>query len=191
MARGHATYEDLLRAPDRFIAELMDGELFTSPRPMPIQAVFASQLAMEIGHPYDLGRGGPGGWLLLYQPEVHLDIDRLVLVPDLAGWRLERMAAVPRDHRFLVPPDWVCEVLSPSTYRLDRHRKLPTYADYGVRHAWIADPVERFVEIYRLENEHWVLLNTYGGEDTFRAEPFEEVEIDLASIWGPDSPPAP
>jgi Uma2 family endonuclease len=186
-ARGHATYEDLLRAPENMIAELVDGDLFTSPRPGGPHTSFGSQLLMDVGPPYDRGRGGPGGWLIVYEPEVHLELNRLVLVPDLAGWRRERMPRIPRDHRFLVPPDWVCEVLSPSTYRLDRSRKLPVYADYGVRHAWIADPIERFVEIYRLENEHWVLLHTYGGEDRFRAEPFEEVEIDLGSIWGSDS----
>ncbi|MBV9496086.1 MAG: Uma2 family endonuclease [Acidobacteria bacterium] len=188
-AQERATYDDLLRAPENMIAELVDGELYMSPRPGGPHGRVTSVLTMDIGTPYDRGRGGPGGWLLIHEPEIHFELNRLVLVPDIAGWRRERMATVPSDHRFLIPPDWICEVSSPSTYRLDRQRELPIYAEYGVRHAWLVDPERQAVEILRLESEHWVLANTHGGDDRFRAEPFEEVEIDFASFW--DSPPSP
>jgi Uma2 family endonuclease len=166
--------------------EMIEGESYASPARTGAQLRFASALAMDVGSAYDRGRGGPGDWWILHQPELHLWRD--VLVADLVGWRRERMPKLPQDQAFAVPPDWICEVLSPSTVRIDRIRKMPIYARHGVAYAWLVDPVAQTVEVLKLIDEKWRVEATFGGDDMMRAEPFEAIEIDLASIWGP--PPA-
>jgi Uma2 family endonuclease len=131
--------------------------------------------------PFDRGKGGPGGWLLLLEPELHLGED--VLVPDLAGWRRERMPLMPDTVGFTLAPDWVCEVLSPSTAVLDRVRKREVYAREGVRHLWLVEPVAQLLEVYRLEEGKWVLLGTHAGEVTVYAEPFEALGLELGALW--------
>jgi Uma2 family endonuclease len=180
--RDHATYDDLMQVPENMVAELIDGDLYSSPRLAGPHARFASALGMDIGTPYDRGRGGPGGWWIVDEPELHLN--EQVLVPDLAGWRRERMPQIPTDHRFIIEPDWVCEVLSPSTARLDRGKKMRIYAEYEVSWFWLVDPVQRLLEVFTLSGERWSLVQTYSGDDVFHSEPFPVVEIDLASIWG-------
>jgi Uma2 family endonuclease len=135
-----------------------------------------------LGGPFDQGRGGPGGWFVLFEPELHLHED--VLVPDLAGWRRDRMPRPPRTAAFTLAPDWVCEVLSPSTRALDRAVKLPVYAREGVRHVWLVDPEARTLEVLRLEGEHYSLLATHAGPARVRAEPFDAIELELAFLWG-------
>lgn len=188
-ARERATYQDLLRAPEDRIAELIDGELYTWPRPGGPHIVALSHLGMRLGPPFAFGEGGPGGWWILMEPEVHFG--RNVTVPDLAGWRRERMPIPPEDQRFTITPDWICEISSPSTRRFDIHRKLPLYADHDVPYAWIVDPVVRTLQVFVLRDGHWSLETVHAGEEKVRAVPFEAVEIELASIWGPDSPPSP
>ena len=182
-----ATYEDLVAAPDHFVAELVDGELWTSPRPAPRHARASSRLGYLIGPPFDEGRGGPGGWIILDEPELHLGAH--ALVPDLAGWRLERMPRVPDTAYVTLAPDWVCEVLSPSTAILDRAKKLRIYAAHDVRHAWLVDPILRTLETLRNEGGHWVLLDTCTGNAGVRVEPFEAIELELGRLW-PDEPGA-
>lgn len=133
------------------------------------------------------GRGGPGGWWILDEPELHLAPH--VLVPDLAGWRRERMPRMPGTAYFTVVPDWVCEILSASTASLDRLSKLRIYAQHEVGHAWLVDPVARTVEIFRREGARWLLLAVHGGEERMRAEPFEAVELELAALWTPGPEP--
>jgi Uma2 family endonuclease len=181
--RKHATYEDLMRVPEHMVAELIDGELYASPRPAGPHTVAASSLGFLIGPPFQFGNGGPGGWWILDEPELHFAHN--VLVPDLAGWRRERMPEIPKDHIFAISPDWVCEVSSPSNARLDRTRKMPIYARNEVAHAWIIDPVEQILEVRRLLGHQWVVVAEYGGAQSVRIEPFEEIEIDLTLIWGP------
>ncbi|HWW62094.1 MAG TPA: Uma2 family endonuclease [Thermoanaerobaculia bacterium] len=181
--REHATYEDLMKVPDTMVAEIIEGELYTWPRPSYRHSNFASSLGMVIGPPYHRGDGGPGGWWILDEPEIHLG--RNILVPDIGGWRRERMPELPDSSKVTLPPDWVCEILSPSTSRVDRSKKMPIYANHGVTFAWLIDPIEQTFEVRRLENGSWLIVATYGGDDKVRAEPFELVEIDLASIWGP------
>jgi Uma2 family endonuclease len=181
-----ATYADLEKVPENMVAELIDGDLYTWPRPAGPHADTSSVLGMFIGFPYRLGRGGPGGWWIVDEPELHLEIDEEVLVPDLAGWRRERMPQIPKDHRFIIPPDWVCEVLSPSTTRIDRGKKMRIYAEHGVPWMWLVDPIGRTLEVLRLDEDNWKYVATFTGEDVVRAEPFPEAEIDLASIWGAD-----
>ena len=176
-----ATYEDLVKVPDIMVAEIVDGELHASPRPSPRHATAGSLLGGRLVPPFHEGRGGPGGWWILDEPELHLGRD--VLVPDLAGWRRTRMSRLPDTAYFPLPPGWVCEILSPSTASLDRVKKLAIYAREQVPHAWLIDPIACTLEVLRLDAGRWTILTTYAGPDVARAEPFDEVELDLASFW--------
>jgi len=176
-----ATYDDLVKLPDHVVAEIVDGELHASPRPAPVHAIAGSSLGAVIGNPYSLGRGGPGGWWILDEPELHLGPD--VLVPDLAGWRRTRMPHPPDTAYFPLAPDWICEVLSPSTAVLDRARKLGIYAREGVAHAWLVDPLARMLEVLRLEGGRWTLLATHAGNAVERVEPFVEIDLELRLLW--------
>lgn len=180
-AKRRATYEDLLQVPDHKVAEIVDGDLQVSPRPASRHALAAAGLDRALGPPFHDGRGGPGGWWILFEPELHLGQD--VLVPDLAGWQRERMPEFPDTPAFTLAPDWVCEVVSPATERLDRARKVPIYARVGVTHCWLVNPAARTLEVYRLAEGRWLLLATYEGEQRTRIEPFDAVELDLAPLW--------
>ncbi len=186
--RERATYQDVIDAPENMVAELIDGELFLSPRPRWKHSRISSRLGMIIGPPYERGQGGPGGWIIVDEPELHLDAH--VLVPDMAGWRVERVSYEPLKVGMDIPPDWVCEVLSPSTGRLDRAKKLPIFAMYGVSYAWLIHPLERTLTAFRLENGRWSIIATHAGEDKVAIEPFTEVTLDLTELWGPDDPPS-
>ncbi|MFP2912151.1 Uma2 family endonuclease [Pyxidicoccus sp. 3LFB2] len=181
MERKPATYADLEALPDTVVGELIDGVLHASPRPAWPHALAASRLGIALGGPFDRGRDGPGGWILLFKPELHPRED--VLVPNLAGWRRERMPLPPRTAAYTLAPDWVCEVLSPSTKALDRKVKLPVYAREGVRHVWFMDPEARTLEVLRLEGTEYSLLATHSGPSVVRAEPFEAAELELAYLW--------
>lgn len=183
LAPRRATYEDLLKVPDIVIAEIIDGELITSPRPASPHARAASVIRGELDS-FDRrlgGPGGPGGWWILFEPELHLGAD--ILVPDLAGWRRERMPVLRDVPYFEQAPDWVCEVVSPSTGRLDRVRKMPVYAREQVGHLWLVDPLQRTLEVCHLEGRRWVLLSTHGDAASDHVEPFEAIEIDLSRWW--------
>ena len=173
--------EDFAAVPDHKVAEIVDGELYASPRPASPHARAASILGADLIGLFDRGRGGPGGWWVLFEPELHFDED--VLVPDLAGWRRERMQAVPNAPFFTLAPDWVCEVVSPSTERLDRRRKQPVYARESVGHLWLVNPLARTLEVHRLTSEGWLLVATHADAERLRAEPFEAVELDLSGLW--------
>lgn len=179
--RQPATYEDLLEVPDHLVAEIVEGELFTSPRPASRHARASTGLSGELNQRFDRGDGGPGGWWIVSEPELHLDRD--VLVPDIAGWRKQRMPSFPDAAWFELAPDWICEVVSPATARLDRLHKLPRYARHGIQWAWIVDPVVKGIEVYRLEQEHWSLLSTHEGSAPARVEPFDACEINLGALW--------
>jgi Uma2 family endonuclease len=179
--KGPATYADIEALPEHLVGEIIDGELIVSPRPASAHALAESRLLVEIGGPFDRGRGGPGGWVILGEPELHFGPQ--VMVPDLAGWRRERMPTVPDVPFFELPPDWLCEVLSPSTARIDRAKKMRHYAKAKVRHIWLADPLAMTLEVYRLEAGGWLLIDTHAGDAKVRAEPFDAVELDLAALW--------
>jgi Uma2 family endonuclease len=176
-----ATYDDLLAVPDIKVAEIVDGELHASPRPAPRHARAGASLGGNLVPPFDHGRGGPGGWWILYEPELHLGRD--VLVPDWAGWRRSRMPSLPDTAYFPLAPDWVCEIVSPSTASLDRVKKLAIYAREKVAYAWIIDPDPRTLEVLRLDAGRWTILATHAGDEVVRAEPFAEVELELALLW--------
>jgi Uma2 family endonuclease len=176
-----ATYDDLVALPDNMVAEIVGGELHASPRPAPRHAMAEGAIGALIAPPFHFGRGGPGGWWILPEPELHLGAD--VLVPDYAGWRRTRMPSVPATAYFPLAPDWVCEIISPSTAALDRARKVGIYAREQVGHAWLVDPIARTLEVLRLEAGRWVIVSTHAGDVTLRAEPFAEIEIALADLW--------
>jgi len=181
------TYEDVLNAPENKVAEILDGELVLSPRPAMRHSLAASTLGTVVGEPFGRGRGGPGGWWILDEPELHFGLH--VVVPDLAGWRRERLPSVPAAPGLELEPDWVCEVLSPSTARIDRGRKLRIYAEAGVGHLWLLDPIEQTLEVLRLREGAWTILDVLTGKAAVRAEPFEAIEIDLGELW-PGADPA-
>jgi Uma2 family endonuclease len=181
-----ATYDDLMKVPDTMVAEIVNDELHASPRPALRHARAASSLSVFIGGPYQHGRGGPGGWWILHEPELHFG--RNVVVPDLAGWRRTRLPQVPDTAYASLAPDWICEILSPSTVSLDRLKKLAIYAREKVQHAWLLDPIARTLEVLRLEADRWVILATHGGDDVVRAEPFVEIDLELASLWTDEQP---
>jgi Uma2 family endonuclease len=183
--RRRATYDELREVPEHLVAEIIDGELVTSPRPSSPHALAASTIGVDVGGAFGRPPGGsaaPGGWWILDEPELHLGED--VLVPDLAGWRRERMPVFPDVPAFELLPDWACEVVSPSTARVDRGRKLGVYARERLPHLWLVDPLARTLEVYRLEGERWTVASTHAGDATVRAEPFEAVTFDLRRWWG-------
>jgi Uma2 family endonuclease len=180
-AARHATYEDLLQVPERLVAEILNGELHTHPRPSPKHAVAAAKVGGELYGPFFKGIGGPGGWWILDEPELHLDLQ--VVVPDLAGWRRERMPELPETAWFELTPDWVCEVLSPSTAQTDRGIKMPLYAERKIRHLWLLDPLIKTLEAYELREGHWSLMAVLKEDDRVRLAPFDAIEFSLSDLW--------
>jgi Uma2 family endonuclease len=179
--KRRATYQDVIDAPENMVAEIIDGELHLSPRPAGPATSVASTLGEELGPPFKRGKGGPGGWLILDEPELHLSSD--VLVPDLAGWRRERMSVVPEGAQFRIVPDWVCEVLSPSTEKRDRMQKMGIYANARVQHIWLIHPRRRSLEAFRLHDGNWLQIAMQKDGDRGRIEPFDAIELDLATLW--------
>jgi len=179
-----ATYDDLVKLPDIVVAEIVDGELHASPRPAARHIGAGSALGVLVGGPYQHGLSGPGGWWVLDEPELHLGSD--VLVPDLAAWRRSRMPNLPDTACFPLAPDWICEILSPSTASFDRAQKLAVYARAGVVHAWLIDPLARTLEVLRLERGRWRILATHASNEVVRAEPFTDIDLELTGLWGRD-----
>ena len=186
-AKRSATYADLAAVPPNLVAEILDGELVTPPRPAPAHVTGDTALIIELGGPFQKGRGGPGGWIFLGKPEIHLGPH--VVVPDVAAWRRERMPHMPRTAYYEIAPDFVCEVISRSTEADDRGRNRRIYATYEVPHLWYLDPVARLLEVFRLRDKQWVLFDTFEDGDAVKAPPFDAVPFLLADLW--PVPPAP
>lgn len=184
--RRPATYADVLASPRHLVAEIIAGELRLTPRPAGPHALVASVLGEELGPPFRRGRGGPGGWILLDEPELHLGAE--IVVPDLAGWRRARMPAVPSVAYFELAPDWICEVLSPSTEKADRAEKLGIYGAAGVGHAWLVNPLARTLEVLRRHDAHWLTIAVHKDDDRVHAEPFDAIELELARLWADLAP---
>lgn len=188
--KKRATYQDVLDAPDDKIAEILDGELFLSPRLAPPHGYAMSKIAFDVDASFgDQPRDptAPGGWWILTEPELHLHGD--VVVPDVVGWRRERMVRLPQGVGIEIPPDWVCEIQSPSTTRIDYDKKLAIYARERVEYLWYVDPIARNVLVLHLpvpsRDKFRLLTMTAGGADVVRLPPFEDVEIDLTRWWLP------
>jgi len=180
-AEKFATYEDLWDLPENMVGQIINGELVALPRPAPKHALAASHLGGELFTPFAKGNGGPGGWIILDEPELHLLGD--VVVPDLAGWRKSRLPQLPDTAYFELAPDWVCEILSPSTARLDRKTKMPWYAQIGVDYLWLIDPDNQTLEAYQRQEQQWLWLQTYAADDKVSVAPFDAISFDLFVLW--------
>jgi Uma2 family endonuclease len=185
--RRSATYEDLRSVPDHLVAEIVDGDLYATPRPAIPHVIATTRLSTSLGGPFDSGRDGPGGWWILGEPELHLGNSDIV-VPNLAGWRRSRLPDMPRESFLTVAPDWVGETVSPSTERLDGSKKLAIYAREHVSHLWLVNPLSETLEAYRLEQGRWLLLDTHAGDVSARVEPFDAIELELWLLWGRSEP---
>jgi Uma2 family endonuclease len=182
LSEKKSTYEDLHSIPENMIGEIIDGELIATPRPAPGHMLSISILGGKIMPSYQYSEGGnPGGWVILFETEVKLEED--IVVPDLAGWKKERFPTELEHNWISVVPDWVCEVLSPSTFRNDKIKKMPLYGRHGVGHIWLIDPLTMTMDAFRLESGRWSLLGSFDEKDKVRVEPFEEVEINLKDLW--------
>jgi Uma2 family endonuclease len=183
-ARRRATYEDLLKVPDTMVAEILEGELYATPRPASPHALAASALGSDLFgrfHRLPDGPEAPGGWWILFEPELHLGPD--VVVPDVAGWRREKMPVLPNVAAFTQAPDWACEVVSPATAGADRVRKMRIYAREAVGYLWLVEPLAKTLEVYRLESGRWIVASTHAGSEHVRAEPFATAELAMARWW--------
>jgi Uma2 family endonuclease len=180
--RRRATYEDVLNAPEHKVAEIIDGVLYLSPRPAFPHGIATTALAADLYSPFSKGRGGPGGWWIVIEPELHFGED--VLVPDIAGWRHSRMPDAPSGAFSTLAPDWLCETLSPSTEKLDRTKKLRVYAREQVQHVWLVDARRKTLEALTLHGSSWVRQAIYRAHQRVRLEPFDAIEIELAFLWG-------
>ncbi len=180
-AERFATYQDILDLPEHLVGEIIHGALVTHPRPAPKHLLASSALRDELFGPFHRGRGGPGGWWILDEPELHLGSH--ILVPDLAGWRRERLASLPDTAYFELATDWLCEVLSPATARTDRADKLPLYAAHAVDWCWLVDPDLRTLEVLQRREAHWLLVDTYKDDAQVQAPPFADITIDMAGLW--------
>ncbi len=181
VARGEATYADLAAVPEHFRAELVGGELYAHPRPAAIHARAATKLAGKLDGAFDRDPSDPLGWIILFEPELRLREN--VVVPDVAGWRRERMPVLPDAAFFTLAPDWVCEVLSPANSSLNRTKKMNLYAREGVAHVWLIDPVAEVLEVYRLEGDLYMRVLAAAAGEVVRAEPFAGYELPLAHLW--------
>jgi len=179
-----ATWADLEALPETVVGELIQGVLYSMPRPRARHQRASTLLAGELHEPFWKGRGGPGGWLFLSEPGLAFPAEDVEeIVPDLAGWRRERLPTLPDDGSISVVPDWVCEILSPSTRRHDQRVKRPLYAKAGVRWMWLVDVDARTVIVSRNEGGRWVELGVWADAEAMRAEPFESHEIALSDLW--------
>jgi Uma2 family endonuclease len=180
-----ASYDDPLRAPEHSITQIVDGELHVQPRPASPHTAAASGIGIDLGTPFQRGRGGPGGSIILDEPELHFRAD--VVVPDLAAWRAEHPPELDAAY-ITVPPVWVCEVVSPSSTTIDRGPKADLYARVGVDYMWLVEPLENLIEAYRREGDAWLRLGAWAGEVSARIPPFDAVELELGPLWVKKNP---
>jgi Uma2 family endonuclease len=186
-----ATYEDIEVLPPGWVGEIIDDELWAFPRPAAWHARAGGRLMSVLSAAFDQDSAEPGGWWILPEPELHFG--QQVLVPDIAGWRRERVPGLLERNVpfFTVAPDWICEVGSPSTSVLDRERKMPIYHREGVSHVWLVHPLAHTLEVYRRGKRAWRFVARHGGEVVVHAEPFESFPLDLGLLWVNRSVPAP
>ena len=176
-----ATYQDVLDAPAHVVAEILDGTLYTHPRPAMPHARATSVLDRKVGGPFDDDPAGPGGWWIIHEPELHFGQE--IVVPDLAGWRRERMPDYPDTAYVTLAPDWVCEVLSPSTRKVDLLEKRPLYAREGVAHLWLVDPMDRTLEAFELHDGQWLLIASAKDDEAVSIRPFDAITFSLGDLW--------
>ena len=189
--KTRATYQDVLDAPRHMVDEVLAGELHLQSRPRLRHAKVSSRLGGRLDGFDDDGIDGPGGWTILFEPEIHFGAhDPDIVVPDRAGWRRERLPEVPDEAFITVSRDWACEVLSPSTEHIDRADKVPIYAREGVRWVWLLDPDVRTLEVFRLDADDgaYRVIGTWRDDAEVRAEPFDAIALPLSALWSPPTP---
>ena len=185
-AKRQATYADIEALPPNVVGELIYGSLVTQPSPAPPHATAQSALSGELISPFQKGRGGPGGWIFMTVPELHMAGH--VLVPDIAGWRRERMPTMPEKAYIEIAPDWLCEILSDSTERYDRNQKREIYGAIGVQYLWLLDPRVKLLECFQRVANNWLLSATFSDHASVKAPPFDAIEFDLSDLWPLDDP---
>ncbi|MGD2114698.1 MAG: Uma2 family endonuclease [Acidobacteriota bacterium] len=178
-------WEDILAAPEDLTAEVLGGELITSPRPHPRHGRVQAVMSAELSGPFDVGRGGPGGWWILIEPDVAFGAHDIV-APDLVGWRRKRMPAFPDEQPIFARPDWICEVLSPRTAGRDRTAKADLYLRAGVPHYWLVDPQARTLEAFEREDDRWARLGAWSDGDDAAIPPFDAIEIPVGDLFPPE-----
>lgn len=177
-----ATYQDLFNIPDNEVGEILGGELIAHPRPAPKHVRAASVLGARLLTQFDSKPDGEeGGWLILFEPECHLNAD--IVVPDIAGWRKTTMPGLPETAWFGIRPDWVCEVISPSTAKFDKGIKREIYAREEVGHYWMVDPIAKMIEVFELDEGRWVLVAAVSDDQIVHLPPFEVLPFDLSVLW--------
>ena len=189
VAKKIITYDDLYNVPQDMVGEIIEGELITNPRPGGPHALVASSLGIKVGSSFQFGEAdGPGGWWIIDEPQLYFEKspEPLSMVPDIAGWKKEKMPTPPKDYKFNIVPDWVCEIASSSTALYDRRSKMPKYAEFGVNYLWIISPEHKSLEVFKNREGSWLVLSIFGENDKVRAEPFDAVEIDLSYLWMPE-----
>ncbi len=184
-----ATYDDILALPEGVLGQIIDGVLYTSPRPAGKHAYAATKINSSIDPSFgSRSGGGPGGWVFLFEPQLRL-LGKQDVIPDIAGWKIDKLSdeelSVLSGNRIEINPHWVCEIISPSSVRMDKVLKATLYAECAIEHYWLVDPDQKTLEVRRLEKSQWVVVKTFEGTEKVRAEPFEAIEIDLGSFWGP------
>ena len=176
-----ATYQDVLDAPLNMVAEIIGGTLHTQQRPSARHAWASSRLGGRLDRYFNPDSNGPGGWWIIFEPELHLGED--ILVPDFAGWRRETMPVYPDAAYFEIKPDWACEVLSPSTRRVDLVDKRSIYAREGVGYLWFVEPEARMLEAFELRDGQWILLATLADDAPVSLSPFDAITFPLNVLW--------
>ena len=181
-----ATYADIEALPPNMVGEILFGNLVTHPRPARRHTSASSSMGAIITPPFQFGNGGPGGWIIIDEPELHLGPH--VVVPDLAGWRSERLVGKGDGAWFEEVPDWICEVLSPSTEKYDRSDKQRIYATYLVDHVWHVNPITKLLEVYARQGKNWLQTHVFKDQETVSAPPFESLSFNLGLLWPFDQP---
>lgn len=175
------TRGDLDALPANVKGEIIDGVLYAMTRPRPKYQAVGARITSSLEPPFRLGKGGPGGWWILPEPGIELP-QSPEISPDVAGWRRQRMPELP-DGTISLVPDWVCEVLSPTTRRHNLLVKVPYYARIGVPYLWLVDLEARALLVSKLDGAHWMDLQRFGDETTARIDPLGEIEIDVLEWW--------
>lgn len=186
-ATRKATYADLEAVPPHLVAEILYGALVTHPRPVPRHGAATVAMAAVLVGPFQRGFGGPGGWVFVVEPELHLG--EHTIVPDLAAWKAEQLPASAVEKAYIeVAPDWVLETLSPSTERYDKGDKRSIYAEFGVGHLWYLDPRSRSLETFIRSGTTWTVGAAYFETDDVCAAPFDAITFPLGLMWPFDMP---
>ena len=185
-----ATYDDLLAVPEDIKAEVLGGELVTQPSPSLRHVRVQSGMNRFLGGPFDFDDDGPGGWYIVSEVDVRLG-EHDIVRPDVVGWRRERLDARIDATPIDVVPDWICEVLSPSSTRRDRLVKFQLYARHGVPHYWLIDPIARLLEAYALDGGQWKSIGVHDDTAHARIAPFDAIELPVGRLFLPAPPPEP